>query len=419
MQIPVRDPLTFQGEFRSTPLVTVAANPPGGEIYIDGTSYLTPVRFDWAAASTHTIEIRGSTLSLTGATRWTFSGWEDGSLSSSRTVAASGVATYTADYTTQQFLNWDWYGNNSGVVSAQPSTDDYYDQGTTVTLSAQPRGVNTLQYWLGAGRDGSDPLTRVVVMDRPKYTYAVFGSALNFRPVNAASYSGNPLFDQPGTNVAPLEIVTLFGSGLGPAALTTGVLDSTGRLATVLAGYRVLFDGVPAPIVYASDKQTSVVVPAEVSGRTFTQISIERNGAVTTLTTASVIQAIPGMFTSDQSGTGQVAATNEDYQLNTPSNPAAAGSVITVYATGAGVMDRTVPNGTVTDANLLHPAIPVYARIGNLPADVLYAGSSPGIVNGGLQVNIRVPAGLTPGSQPVKLVFGTVDSPPGTTVSVK
>ncbi|MEI9811270.1 MAG: hypothetical protein WDO18_00720 [Acidobacteriota bacterium] len=91
----------------------------------------------------------------------------------------------------------------------------------------------------------------------------------------------------------------------------------------------------------------------------------------------------------------------------------------TLYATGAGVMDRAVPNGTVTDGNLLGPVVPVYVRIGNLPAYVEYAGSSPGIVNGGLQINVRVPVGLTPGPQPVKLIFGTADGPPGTTVSVQ
>ncbi len=417
MQIPVRDPLVFQGEFRSAQMVTLAANPPGGELYVDGTAYYTPVRFDWTAGTTHQLEVRGATYSPTGAIRWNFSGWDDGSISTSRTIAA-GTTSYTADFTTQNFLNWDWYG--SGTVSAQPSTDDYYDAGTTVMLIAAPRPTQTLQYWLGAGRDATgDPLTRMVVMDRPRFSYGVFGQALNFRPVNAASYLGNSIFDQPGTNVAPLEIVTLFGSGLGPAKLATGVLDSSGRLASSLAGYRVLFDGVPAPIVYASDKQTSVVVPAEVSGRVYTAISVEANGAVTSLTTAGVVPAIGGIFTSDQSGTGQAAALNQDYSLNSPSNPAAAGSVITLYATGVGLMDRSVPNGTVTDANLLRPSLPVYARIGNLPADVVYAGSSPGIVNGGLQVNVRVPAGLAPGSQPVKLVFGTVDSAPGTTVSVK
>jgi uncharacterized protein (TIGR03437 family) len=256
-------------------------------------------------------------------------------------------------------------------------------------------------------------------MNRPHFAYAFFGAPLDFRPVNAASYAGTTFLDRSGTYVAPLQIVTFFGTGLGPAGLVNGMIDTNGRLASSLVGYRILFDGVAAPIVYASNKQTSVVVPAQVSGRAFTQINIERDGVVTSVGSAGVLPAIPGIFTSDQSGKGQVAALNQDYSLNSPANPASAGSVVTLFVTGAGLMDRTVPNGFVTDTNLLRPAAPVWARIGNLPADVVYVGSSPGIVNGGLQVNIRVPAGLESGPQPVKLVVDTVDSPPGATVSVR
>ncbi|MEI9811271.1 MAG: hypothetical protein WDO18_00725 [Acidobacteriota bacterium] len=78
--------------------------------------------------------------------------------------------------------------------------------------------------------------------------------------------------------MAPLEIVTLFGSGLGPANLTTGTIDGNGRLASALSGTRILFDNVPAPLLYVSDKQAAAIVPAEVAGKTFTVISVEQNG---------------------------------------------------------------------------------------------------------------------------------------------
>ncbi|MEI9811272.1 MAG: hypothetical protein WDO18_00730 [Acidobacteriota bacterium] len=129
LTIPIRNPLTFQAEFRSTPLTTIASTPAGGEIYVDDVAYYTPARFDWTAGSVHAIEIRGPLYSLTGAWRYVFSGWEDGSISTSRTVAATGTATtYSANFSTQNFLNWDWVG--SGIVSVNPSApNDYYDVG--------------------------------------------------------------------------------------------------------------------------------------------------------------------------------------------------------------------------------------------------------------------------------------------------
>ncbi len=62
----------------------------------------------------------------------------------------------------------------------------------------------------------------------------------------------------PGT-VSPGMIFVLYGSGIGPATLTGAVVDSTGKLATTVAGVTIAFDGVPAPIVYVSNGQVAGV----------------------------------------------------------------------------------------------------------------------------------------------------------------
>ncbi len=417
LTLEVREPITFQAGFTAQPMLSVESNPPGADIRLDGTPYLTPARFlSFTTGTTHTLAVSSPQYSPSDASRLNFAGWEDGSLATSRTVQIGALpATYSATFTTQHFVDYTTSGN--GSIIASPSTDDYYDEGSRVTFTATPRGNQTLQYWLGDVVSG-DP-TQSIVIDRPKFLRGVFGGGLNFRPTNAASYSSNATFDQPGTSVAPLEIVTLFGSGLGPASLTTGSLDQNGRLSTVVADTRVLFDNVPAPIVYASATQTSVIVPAEVAGRVFTVIAVERSGVFTGVTTATVTTTLPGLFTSNQSGTGPVASFNQDGSLNSPSRPAESGSVVTLFATGAGLMDRSLPNGAVTDFNLVRPQLPVYVRIGTQPAEVLYAGSAPTLVNGALQVNVRIPAGLQSGNQPIKLIVGNNASAPGTTVAVK
>jgi uncharacterized protein (TIGR03437 family) len=149
-------------------------------------------------------------------------------------------------------------------------------------------------------------------------------------------------------------------------------------------------------------------------------MQVERNGVIgSDLATATVIQSIPGMFTSNQSGTGQIAAFNQDGSLNSASKPAARGSVVSLYATGAGLWDRSVPNGAIMDANLARPQLPVYVRIGTEPVEVVYAGSAPTLVNGGLQVNIRIPDTAESGNQPIKLIVGTSASAPGTTIAIQ
>jgi hypothetical protein len=78
--------------------------------------------------------------------------------------------------------------------------------------------------------------------------------------VNAASQIPGPL--------APGEIITIRGIGVGPA--TVGLkLDAQGRVLTsALPDARVLIDGIAAPIVYGSVDQWNVVVHYEVDGAT-------------------------------------------------------------------------------------------------------------------------------------------------------
>ena len=80
---------------------------------------------------------------------------------------------------------------------------------------------------------------------------------------NAASYSA--------ASYAPGEIVTVFGQNMGPTAVATAQIDpATGRLATLLNGASVLFDGQAAPLVYVSAAQSAAVIPYEVAGKAST-----------------------------------------------------------------------------------------------------------------------------------------------------
>lgn len=220
--------------------------------------------------------------------------------------------------------------------------------------------------------------------------------------------------------LAPGEIVTLFGSGLGPSALTSLRLNSAGLVPTSLADTRVLLDGVAAPLLYVSEKQSSFLVPYAVAGRTTTQLQVEYRGVSSAVLTLRVAASAPGLFTLDSSGRSQAAALNQDGGVNSASKPAARDSVVTLFATGEG--DTTPPgvDGKLAADPLPAPRLPVSVTIGGQPAAVLYAGGAPGLVAGVLQVNVRVPDGVTPGpAVAVVVTVGSASSQSGVTLAVR
>ena len=231
--------------------------------------------------------------------------------------------------------------------------------------------------------------------------------------VSAASYASG--------GVAPGEIVTIFGNNLGPETPVMLQLDGLGKVRTELAGTRILFDGVAAPLVTVQARQSSAVVPYSVAGRTSTVMRVERQGPQSPGLLIPVVASAPGVFTADMSGRGQGAILNEDgVTLNSRENPAPRGSIVVLYATGGG---QTVPSGqdgTVPVSVLPKPELPVYVTIGGASADVLYAGAAPYFVSGALQINVRVPRNIDPGDHvPVVLTIGRNPSLPAVTLAVR
>lgn len=86
---------------------------------------------------------------------------------------------------------------------------------------------------------------------------------------NAASF-------QTGS-IAPGEIVTIFGSNLGPANLTSFYMIDTTDISKSISGTRVLFNGIPAPMIYASTGQLSAVVPYSLAGSSVATVQAEYN----------------------------------------------------------------------------------------------------------------------------------------------
>jgi uncharacterized protein (TIGR03437 family) len=231
--------------------------------------------------------------------------------------------------------------------------------------------------------------------------------------VNSASYAGG--------SVAPGEVVTIYGSVLGPSSLVSFQLDANGNVPTSLAGTQVSFDGVAAPIIYTSATQISAVVPYEVAGKTSTQIQVLYQSQTSNTVAEPVTAVLPGIFIADSSGHGQGAIVNQDGTINSSSNPAPAGSIVFIYGTGEGQTNPPgadgKPDGSPAPTPVAQPGMS--ATIGGTNAQVLYAGGVPGLVAGVLQVNVQIPAGAASGNAPIQLSLGGQTSQAAVTVAIK
>jgi uncharacterized protein (TIGR03437 family) len=218
---------------------------------------------------------------------------------------------------------------------------------------------------------------------------------------NAASYS--QVFAAGG-------ILSVFGTQLAPAVASA----TTVPLPIMLAGTSALVDGVNVPLYFVSGGQMNIQIPWEAAGNSNynpATLQIYANGQSATYD-FNVDLFAPGIFTMNAQGTGQGAILNSSYQLVDASNPATPGSTyVQLYCTGLGAVNNTPNDGSPSPSNpLAQTTTTPTVTIGGLPATVTFSGLAPGFI-GEYQVNVLVPAGVTPGSAvPVVLTIGGVTS---------
>jgi uncharacterized protein (TIGR03437 family) len=220
-------------------------------------------------------------------------------------------------------------------------------------------------------------------------------------------------------SVSPGEIVTIFGTNIGPATPAGLTLTPAGNVSTTLAGVTVTFNGIAAPLTYVSATQINCVVPYEIASATTAQVQVSYSGVVSSSTAVGITAATPGVFTQNASGSGLGAILQANYSVVTASNPATRGSAIIIYATGGGLTSPASVTGGVAGSTLLHTTANVNVTIGGVAATVLYAGSAPGLVNGVLQVNVTVPTTISAGNQPILVTVGNNTSQNGVTVALQ
>ena len=228
--------------------------------------------------------------------------------------------------------------------------------------------------------------------------------------VNGASYKNGA--------VAPGELITIFGEGMGPTGAYGSELNVPGFLANSLAGARVLFDGIPAALIYESALQISALVPYEVAGQTSTSMQVEYLGSTSTPLSLPVAATSPAIFTEPPTGTGPGAILDQNYQLISSANPAKPGDTVILYLTGEGKVDPEALDGRIA-VGAAPTNTPVTVTIGGTNANVTYAGRAPGEAFGIMQINAEIPSGVPSGNVPIQVVIGKAISPPGVTIAIQ
>ena len=211
--------------------------------------------------------------------------------------------------------------------------------------------------------------------------------------VNGASFA-------PGEALAPGSIVSVFGLNLASGLNFASQVP----LDTTLGGATINIGGVEAPLFFASDGQINAQIPFELApnSRPHVVVQTRRDGsgpeAITVPETITLAAARPGIFSTNQQGTGQGAILDAQGQLVDSAAPAAAGEIIQVFCTGLGATNPQVASGQAAPGAepLARVVVPVEAQVGGKPATVHFAGLAPGFV-GLYQVNVEIPADVEPG----------------------
>jgi len=248
-----------------------------------------------------------------------------------------------------------------------------------------------------------------------------------------ATYQGQPLAPGVVASLYPIASQTQFKTPTMPATAPFPALTGY-PMPMSLADEQVLFNGAAAPLYFVSPGQVNFLVPmgAPTTGTADVEIVQVSTGQVLGASSVPMASVSPAIFCGAAGGCAlnggfyQAAVLNQDYSVNSPTNPAARGSIIMIYATGQGALDNAPADGAAAGTSPLSttPQTPRVAMgtcfvddCGPLLAGdptngkwVTYSGLAPGFA-GLWQINVQIPMAINPASQvPVAIQYNGVGS---------
>jgi uncharacterized protein (TIGR03437 family) len=309
------------------------------------------------------------------------------------------------------------YVTGSSAAPTWPVSAGAFPRGGDFFLKLNTSGSNLLYATLlpdeFARQDVAlDPAGGIYLLGSTGYLSRIDGAALALPPIlGVTNAAGGPVTGK----IAGGELISLFGTNIGPASPAGLKLNPDGKVSTTLAGIQVMIGGLPAPLTYAKKDQINAVAPYLMGS--YPLLQILRDGAVVGTVQLSAIAADPGVFPlpDPSQPLGMVplaAAVNEEGTINSAEKPAKFGSIVAIYATGIGPVDPTPDDGSVPTQSLPRARMPVMVEAGapQQELEVLYAGQAPTLVAGVMQINFRLPAGQYPTRLLLSLKVGDFES---------
>ncbi len=287
---------------------------------------------------------------------------------------------------------------------------------------------------VAADGDGTAAGDRVYIV--VKSISAVGGCTLPKRPTLQTVTNGASFQQQLSSNA----MITIFGLGFQVPGRTRGVglgdisnnaFPTTLACLSVLAtGAGIPSPGILLPLAYVQMDQINAQAPIPPGTGPLNLTVLVNAGKPNELrsdvATVNLQTFAPAFFVFPNSksiaaqvgGSSQIVANPAVVSSGRPAQP---GEVITLYGTGFGDTNPAVATGQLA-AGAAALTNPITVTIGGttLPSqDVLYAGLSPGSINGLYQFNVRVPVSAPDGDVPVGIAIGGFQTQSGTTIPVK
>jgi uncharacterized protein (TIGR03437 family) len=342
------------------------------------------------------------------------------------TYAVNADGTFTAAYPNSGYANslaFDashrvWQGTGSGEIDVTSPAGTARLGALLPGITGDGGPVNAARMWT-PGAVAFSPSGDLYFLDATRVRRLTgIGNAVTaptITPggvVNAASYTG--------AGIAPGELVAVFGSNFGATGIQTAPLENN-AYPPGLGRTHVFFNGFPGAVTAVAPGQINAIVPTsgvDTSGTV--SVVVQVDAVISLPLTVQAAPAAPGISAANQSGSGQGAIVNQDGTPNSAGNPAARGSVVSIYGTGLGPMTPRLFNGQLAISTPYpQPVGMVTAAIGGQPAEVVYAGDAPFEADGVFQVNARIPAGAAVGNDVVTVAVGGVSSAQNVTVAVR
>jgi uncharacterized protein (TIGR03437 family) len=305
-----------------------------------------------------------------------------------------------------------YYGSfvaNSGAIIGHQRLIDFLNNGAPINYTYSDSyqlasngtyGNSGVNYVVGANNiriaSGIGPfLSLSVALPAPVPSTSISPSGVFLNPtgvVNAGSFA-------PFTaGIAPGELLVIYGNNMSSG---TQVASSV-PFPTTLGNTQVKINGTPAPLYYVTPTQLSAIVPYSVTSGV-AQIQVINNNTASNTVTMQIATTAPGALTQTQNGLGYPAAIHQDGSLVTAKNPAQMGETISIFVTGLGAVNPSIPDGAPGPTDTLSNATAkIVAYVGGTTASVPYAGLAPGYA-GLYQLNVTIPSGLTNGDNNLDL----------------